>query len=524
VYSPGTVFAVRTAFTSNDTAQRVFIDVLSPLPAGGAAVIDTITLPPNTTLGEDPHEGGLGRSDDGCYVTLAAYGVPEGAQHPQRATAAPRLVVLFNASGAVVITTDFASAAAVTRANASAVRAAVVLSPPQQQPPPPPPPPPPGPRPLPPPPFVALATSAGVFRPLPAGATRNASGGVAGGGGGGGGFGPLPLYLPLSVYGLTARRGVAFATVRAGGGATGVYELPLSAPPIPRRAFAVPLVGRLGPSEVVFFDDALALVAHGALGALLFAANGSAPAGGGFRATGWALAGSAKPASLPGGFWHVGEDTSLAGAAPPSLFAVTGPFQLPGGGGNASRVYRVELAPNRSALTLRRFIDSEPGQVYRGVAGVPRCVPLPPPTAWPRPSPSASPGGGGGGGGNAAGGGAAFNPQTAGGIGAIAGVAAGAALLLAGAYRAGVYRGSRVAAQEGAAVGALGEAPAPMFRVPDWRGAWSAGATVVNPAGPFGGDPRADTGDPGAPPGIALPGATASGGAVELAPWAQKSV
>lgn len=411
---------VRTAFFSNNTAARAFIDVIAPLPGGGGAVIDTLDT--NITLGSSPAEGGLGRSEDGCYVTLSGYGVPEGVQDPERVATAPRITLVFNSSGAVLTTADYAAAATIDRRNASSVRAALTLQLPQ-------PPrsgralqgPGPGPRPpSPPPPQIVLATSVGVFRPQPAGSTRNASGAVVSGGGGPAAPSPpnLPLYFPLQVYGAVVHRRSVFASIYQGGG--GIYEvpLPLSPPPMPRQAVALPLApsprGITGPTEIVFIDDVRMLVAHASLGALLVTANGTAPDGaGGFRATGWAVRGAAAPPG-GGGIAHVGIDTSMAGASPHALFAVTAP--KPGPRGNTSLVYRVGLGPN-SSVALRSFIESDPGQVYRGVAGVPRCVPLPAPTAFPPPAPplpSRPPGGGGAAAAGAAG---VFTPDTPGGIG-----------------------------------------------------------------------------------------------------------
>jgi hypothetical protein len=415
---------VRTVFSSNNTAARAHIDVIAPLPGGGGAVIDTLET--NITLGSSPAEGGLGRTEDGCFVTLSGYGVPEGVQDPERVATAPRITLVFNSSGAVLTTTDYAAAATMDRRNASSVRAALTLQLPQ---PPRPgralqrPGPGPGPRPpSPPPPQIVLTTSAGVFRPQPAGSARNASGAVVGGGGGPPLPPNLPLYFPLQAYGAVVHRSAAFASIYQGGqGGGGIYEVPLSLSPpsMPRQAVALPLApsprgGLAGPTEIVFIDDARMLVAHASLGALLVTASGTAPDGaGGFRATGWAVSAAAAPPG-GGGIAHVGIDTSRAGVSPHALFAVTAP--RPGPRGNTSLVYRV-VWNNDTSVALRSFIESDPGQVYRGVAGVPRCVPLPAPTAFPRPVPpvpSPSPGGGGAAAAGAAG---VFTPDTPGGIG-----------------------------------------------------------------------------------------------------------
>ena len=52
----------------------------------------------------------------------------------------------------------------------------------------------------------------------------------------------------------------------------------------------------------------------------------------------------------------------------------------------STTIFEVIVSANFTVLTLRAVITSAAGFEYRGVAGVPFCVPIPPATPFPFPS------------------------------------------------------------------------------------------------------------------------------------------
>lgn len=151
------------------------------------------------------------------------------------------------------------------------------------------------------------------------------------------------------------------------------------------------------PYGLVILDDFTFVVADQVAGLLVFRSNLTLP-GANVALSSWEqpwfLAGQAMDPAVPtNGFSHVGVDTSSGGTglAGSRVYATT--YKESTDNTLVARVYRVNVtvsaaAPAVAAVALTAFASSPPGYEYRGLAGAPRCVPLPAPTPFPTPGPA----------------------------------------------------------------------------------------------------------------------------------------